>query len=323
MENELERSKISESNPLGGNCNNPGKEYWRPESVQNQWGLEEGQLELLRKKDEQHYRINWIPMNWILIPSSSKNWLSQVPRIIRINYPLPLSCHQGTPSCLDVYLSELKIPKLPRSNSSLKFESPYGSVIRKSPIPTFFSDQSLHLLALGDTWLFSEDTEFPAALMSGSHFLSHSMYHQARRWYRQTSCFSLPLPNHCPFLALPHQLLWNWCHQTAPLSRPPCSVALSCPPDHSHTVLGDFNSGFTVFLSAILLQWMVYPISWPLPSPISLFAVILSSATSLQPPSQLSLHLVIYNCPPQSSQFQAYYFYTSVHASAQKILLLH
>lgn len=72
-------------------------------------------------------------MNLILVFSSSKSCLSQVLRIIRINYPLTLSCHQGTPSCLEIYLGDLKKPKFPKSNSPLKSRSLHGSAIRKVP----------------------------------------------------------------------------------------------------------------------------------------------------------------------------------------------
>lgn len=173
----------------------------------------------------------------------------------------------------------------------------------KSPTPTLLSDQSLHLLAPRETWFCPEDTEFPAALMCGSHFLSHVMDRQARSWYRYSSCFSLPLPNHGPFLALPLS-----CFEADAirlyLSQIPFAVAPSCPPGHSHTVLGDFNTRFTAFLSSIFLHpsnLMALPF-------FSLFAVIIFSVTPLQPPNQLSLDPVTYNCTPQLSQFQAYNF---------------
>lgn len=69
----------------------------------------------------------------------------------------------------------------------------------KCPIPTVFSDQALHLLAQRETWLFPEDAEFPAALMRGSHFLSHTMYQPGQKVV-QVLFFLLPATSKLWFL---------------------------------------------------------------------------------------------------------------------------
>lgn len=142
--------------------------------------------------------------------------------------------------------------------------------------------------------------------MCGSHFLSHIMDHQARSWYRYSSCFSLPLPNHGPFLALP--LSCFEANAIRPyLSQTPFAVALSCPPGHSHTVLGDFNTRFTAFLSSIFLhEWSIQSHGLAILQPICSDHFFCHTTSATKP--QLSLDPVTYNCTPQLSQFQAYYF---------------
>lgn len=78
-------------------------------------------------------------------------------------------------------LSSMFIPVTSRCPSFLgqfHHSSPYPHTAlssQKSPLSTLFSDQSLHLLVLGETWLSPEDTEFPATLLSGGQFRSRIM----------------------------------------------------------------------------------------------------------------------------------------------------
>lgn len=115
----------------------------------------------------------------------------------------------------------LRCLSLPGQISSLK--SLFPSVIRKTLPTTLLSEQSLHLAAWKET--------FPWALgipYSGGQFSLTCHFPLGQRWCRCPPYSSLSLLNCCPFLALPHWVLWHSCHQPAAPYRPPgCSPPLS------------------------------------------------------------------------------------------------
>lgn len=176
------------------------------------WHIIEGSLRNwvtvgIEKGANTSYEVGWAalldqldPISLIIVLTSPK-CLSQVPRI---NDILSLCCPQSTTSFFDVYSSDLKTSKLPRSISSLKSYPHTALSSQKPPLSTLFSEQSLHLLVPRETWLSPEDTELPAALMSGGQFCSRIL---GQKVAEVSFLLLLPLPNHCPFIAPPSAAL--------------------------------------------------------------------------------------------------------------------
>lgn len=147
---------------------------------------------------------------------------------------------------------------------------------------------------------------------------------RARRWYRSSSFFSLPLPNYGFFLDLPRELPWSWCHQTARPFRPSCGGPL--PSSRTLPQFFDLSTpGMLPF--SLPFSYLNGPSNLMASPFLSLFICsghfLCRSTSATNPVILRPCHLQIYpSIISVSSVLLLYFLHLPSYTSAQTILLL-